>query len=145
MNLEMSRAQLKSLASLFDWARLADDGNPAPRDFFTQGHKHYDGELDSLSELVQYALQRPVYLNVYDVTRHYGGPEEGGWWYNAGELVETIETTEEKCDEVRAQLLEKHKDRNYGDIYSSLGGVLLEVQVDDVPGENWPTERPRYS
>ena len=24
------------------------------------------------------------YLNVYEVTQQYGGPEEGGWWYNYG-------------------------------------------------------------
>ena len=24
------------------------------------------------------------YINVYTVTRHYGGPEEGGWWWNSG-------------------------------------------------------------
>ena len=29
------------------------------------------------------------YVNVYSVTRHYGGPEEGGWWYNAGEPIES--------------------------------------------------------
>jgi hypothetical protein len=23
-----------------------------------------------------------LYLNAYEVTRHYGGPEEGGWWWN---------------------------------------------------------------
>ena len=23
-----------------------------------------------------------LYVNAYSVTRHYGGPEEGGWWYN---------------------------------------------------------------
>lgn len=23
----------------------------------------------------------------YEVTRCYGGPEEGGWWYDAGDLV----------------------------------------------------------
>jgi hypothetical protein len=45
---------------------------------------------------------------------------------------------------VRAQLLEKHKGRNVGDIYSVLGGVLLEVQVDEEPGANWPAERPHY-
>ena len=25
-----------------------------------------------------------AFVNAYAVTRHYGGPEEGGWWYNAG-------------------------------------------------------------
>ena len=29
--------------------------------------------------------QRLMYVNAYEVTRHYGGPEEGGWWYNRGE------------------------------------------------------------
>lgn len=26
-----------------------------------------------------------AFLSVYLVTRHYGGPEEGGWWYDAYE------------------------------------------------------------
>lgn len=28
---------------------------------------------------------RICYLNVYETGRSYGGPEEGGWWYNTGE------------------------------------------------------------
>jgi len=31
-----------------------------------------------------------VYLVVDDVTRHYGGPQEGGWWYDSGEVVDSI-------------------------------------------------------
>lgn len=27
----------------------------------------------------------PLYLNVYLANRAYGGPEEGGWWYDVGE------------------------------------------------------------
>lgn len=32
-------------------------------------------------------VTRPItaYLSVYQLTRHYGGPEEGGWWYDAWE------------------------------------------------------------
>lgn len=29
-----------------------------------------------------------IRISVDLVTRHYGGPEEGGWWYDAGEVVE---------------------------------------------------------
>jgi hypothetical protein len=29
------------------------------------------------------------FVNVYAVTRHYGGPEEGGWWYDEGEPVKS--------------------------------------------------------
>lgn len=28
------------------------------------------------------------YVNVYQVYRAYGGPEEGGWWYNEGTLLD---------------------------------------------------------
>lgn len=25
----------------------------------------------------------PIYIAVQGISRHYGGPEEGGWWYNS--------------------------------------------------------------
>lgn len=31
-----------------------------------------------------------LYINAYSVTRHYGGHEEGGWWFNAGEPLASI-------------------------------------------------------
>lgn len=31
-----------------------------------------------------------LYVNAYAVTRHYGGPEEGGWWYNAGQPLASV-------------------------------------------------------
>lgn len=31
-----------------------------------------------------------VYLNAYAVTQHYGGPEEGGWWYFRGEPLAAV-------------------------------------------------------
>ena len=31
-----------------------------------------------------------IYLNTYEVWQAYGGPEEGGWWYDAGEPVQSV-------------------------------------------------------
>jgi hypothetical protein len=31
-----------------------------------------------------------MYVNAYQVTRHYGGPEEGGWWFNHSEPLASI-------------------------------------------------------
>jgi hypothetical protein len=31
-----------------------------------------------------------IYINAYAVTRHFGGPEEGGWWFNAGEALASV-------------------------------------------------------
>lgn len=29
-------------------------------------------------------------VSVYSVDRAYGGPEEGGWWYDTGQLERTV-------------------------------------------------------
>lgn len=31
-----------------------------------------------------------LWINIYAVERHYGGPEEGGWWYDSGTPVGSI-------------------------------------------------------
>lgn len=31
-------------------------------------------------------------LAIYEIDRAYGGPEEGGWWYDCGQLVRIIGT-----------------------------------------------------
>ena len=28
-----------------------------------------------------------MFVNVYEVSREYGGPEEGGWWFDTGQPV----------------------------------------------------------
>ena len=36
-----------------------------------------------------------VYLNTYEVWQSYGGPEEGGWWYQSGSPVQSIKFSDE--------------------------------------------------
>lgn len=31
-----------------------------------------------------------MYVNAYSITRHYGGPEEGGWWFNHRQPIASI-------------------------------------------------------
>lgn len=33
---------------------------------------------------------RLLYVNAYLVTRQYGGPEEGGWWYDTGTPLASV-------------------------------------------------------
>ena len=35
-------------------------------------------------------LNYPLYVSLYDITRSLGGYEEGGWWYDKYELIDTI-------------------------------------------------------
>jgi hypothetical protein len=39
----------------------------------------------------QNPLNYPLFVSLYDVTRSLGGYEEGGWWYDANKLVNSIE------------------------------------------------------
>lgn len=88
-----------------------------------------------------------TYLNAYAVTRHYGGPEEGGWWFNAGEplaSVPLVNPTEDQIKAERARLQSVFADQAEGDIYSVNGGVQISVYPEDGPATHWPTERPHY-
>jgi hypothetical protein len=85
------------------------------------------------------------YVTAYEVTRHYGGPEEGGWWYNRYDPIETRPVHNQAEVEATIGLLHRLYDgRAHGSIYSVLGGVEVHVLVESEPREWATTERPRY-
>jgi hypothetical protein len=85
------------------------------------------------------------YVNAYAVTQHYGGPEEGGWWYRAGEPIASVPcTNDSEVNEQRARLLTVFDDVSEGDISSVLGGTQLLVTVERGVAAEWPEETPHY-
>lgn len=40
-----------------------------------------------------------VYLNTYEVWQAYGGPEEGGWWYECGSPVQSVLISDQEYDD----------------------------------------------
>lgn len=87
------------------------------------------------------------YLSAYLVTRHYGGHEEGGWYFNWYEWLEShnIEKhKEEEIEQLKKELLEKHKEEEYGNINSVLGGAELTIFFEDCPMEFETTGKPTY-
>lgn len=84
-----------------------------------------------------------VYVNVYDVTRCYGGPEEGGWWYDAGDCILALEcATKEEARFVAEQLRVEYPRTDKR--YSVVGGEDYDVLVENSPGESFPEVRPIY-
>lgn len=83
---------------------------------------------------------------VYTSVRAYGGPEEGGWWYTCGELVEhhRIRFFDDyaKAQEYQEELWDwcytENKDR--GDIVLSVHGF-----TEQMPYTFYPKTRPHYS
>ena len=86
-----------------------------------------------------------TWVNVYYITRHYGGPEEGGWWYDRHECVESIECKSEDEAEIKKQALKKeHQDENFGNIYSVLGGQVVQVAIEPYQAHTETVGRPQY-
>jgi hypothetical protein len=44
----------------------------------------------SLRQNKKKASHGPLYVNVYIYDKAYGGPEEGGWWFNTFEPVSSV-------------------------------------------------------
>jgi hypothetical protein len=89
------------------------------------------------------------YLNCYAVSRHYGGPEEGGWWYDSGEPLASVpvpETaSEEEIETTRSTLKEMFSHfSDDPDRYSVNGGEDIEVYVEDHFAESFPNGRQTY-
>lgn len=95
------------------------------------------------------------FVHKYSVGQVYGGPEEGGWWYEAGEPVEDwtsvgFEDEEEAfefCRDCNAEEHERRKKENrYG--YTSVLSYrddfyAYDVDENPVPAP-YPTHRPHY-
>lgn len=90
--------------------------------------------------------RRPAWwVNVYSVERLYGGPEEGGWWYDAGTPVASIECeTEEEAEQIKTKAEKEYGPMAHGNIYSVQGGVQIRVHIEELKGVPWPARTPHY-
>lgn len=90
---------------------------------------------------------------VYEIDRRFGGPEEGGWYYDAGQLAKIAKTyrSEDKAHAYCRRLNNRLKSRKIGpntgrrELSSVLsdGEYHAEVWEDQAPA-NYPERRPRY-
>ena len=86
-----------------------------------------------------------LYVNVYKVYREYGGPEEGGWWWNMYIPFHSHCLTDgEDPFKIAEELSQRFADLNEGNIYSMKGGVEIQAHVESHYGEIKPKERPYY-
>lgn len=98
-----------------------------------------------LAELAQGRVT-PFYVAAIGVSRHYGGPEEGGWWYDRTTVEEVRKAWDWRTamKHVR-ELREEHTTCPQGR-FSVNGGTDMYVQtfraLETLPNENF--ERPRY-
>ena len=83
------------------------------------------------------------FVTAYEYGRAYGGPEEGGWWYDVGEPITSICClTEQDVEDAFAKLRRVYP--STGNASSVLGGEDHIVLIDDHPGRPFPEYRPHY-
>lgn len=87
------------------------------------------------------------WVTAYDHNRAYGGPEEGGWWFDTGEVLASIPCrTEKHIEEAKALLKDIYGPMFEGnhEISSVLCEGVLLICVSDEQGKNFPEVRPHY-
>lgn len=99
------------------------------------------------------AADRGYRLNEYEVSRQYGGPEEGGWWFSLYEptgrsiMLAHLCTWEEARD-ARAQVQEfvdlDNKANNPRGMYSVIGGSDMLWSVEQHEPRRCPETWPHY-
>lgn len=107
-------------------------------------------DCDGIPKRTIEAPPKAFIVSVYLVDQAYGGPEEGGWWYETGELVRMVRIFKNEksayrfCvrlnDRLRATL---NKGRREISSVLSDGRYAADVHEDRAP-EHYPAQRPHY-
>ena len=90
----------------------------------------------------------PFHLNEYLTNRAYGGPEEGGWWYDTGAFVachDTYPTVDDAAaarDAMASAIAERRLGCHPPDSVLCTGWP--ELRIEPHAGADFPRTRPRY-
>lgn len=93
---------------------------------------------------------RKFIVAFYEVDRAYGGSEEGGWWYDTGELVRLLALFHSENAAIRAaaranrllDLVQRGQPREVSVLYA--GGRFRACVFEGQAPAHFPQVRPRY-
>ena len=78
----------------------------------------------------------PTVITIHRIHHHFGGPEEGGWWYEAGEPIQNVCIFSK--DQTVKELIKLH---NY---YQADEEADYNIDLSNTWGDYYPKERPHY-
>jgi hypothetical protein len=94
-----------------------------------------------------------TFVNVYELDRVYGGPEEGGWWVTTETVVASRQVHTESAPGMKISLEIKYPtadqakergERQYRYTDVNYYGGDYRVYIEDKPGVDLPVEWPHY-
>lgn len=115
--------------------------------------EHGDFVCPLCGKFVQFAEEmEPEWFSVaiYETDRAYGGPEEGGWWYNVGKRIDETVRTFPNTDEGRYDA-GRYVEGLHATRFPTRGGRWHEPRYDHrtfsqaLPDVGFPRRRPQYS
>ncbi len=120
--------------------------NREEKDFFVGECKTCDA-YEARQQATKECRLLPFYIVAYGISKGYGGPEEGGWWYDSRRILEVRKAYSwEQGLKLARQLKDEYPTCKHGR-GSVLGGEDTYIKVcyteDEFPSEG-PNGRPRY-
>lgn len=83
-----------------------------------------------------------TYSNIYFVTREFGGPEEGGWYYDQERVKSSVPYTEANHAVLENEVAGMNEGRR--PLSSVLSTGEYRLLKEDTQGEDYPKVRPHY-
>lgn len=106
----------------------------------------YDSTVHACT--VRCGMQILLWVTAYAIYQNYGGPEEGGWWYDSGEALASIPCrTDAEVNEAIERLASLYKEQyeaEHNRTDSRGDGADLCICVEAAQGKHWPDVRPHY-
>ena len=155
MKMKLSKNQWEFIGKKAGWIKEAADlspETPEPTELTeSEAQKVFGFTMnDKFQEPFQWEpfddMSYPLYVNVYKIDKLYGGPEEGGWWYDAKRLLDSeMANNNDEAKSIVMKMWEKHKDENdERDLSSVLSKGKIEIVTEQSRGESETSGKPIY-
>ena len=87
----------------------------------------------------------PETIQLHNVWQNYGGPEEGGWWYEVGQAISThFIFSKKQCIRRCIELTRMYELHDQPSITDSRGLTAIHATLGSGYAMDYPTERPYY-
>lgn len=107
----------------------------------TQAARNY---ITSYKWYIEVEGKEPTTVMFHECNMQYGGPEEGGWYYQQGWPVKTVCVFSKKQAIREAINLEEEAREIFGDRKDYLGWDQWSVSFSDGYAKAYPEQRPHY-